>query len=280
MIKIEPFLTETTVSYKMSDLILAIQDAIREGNEPQIYYLLEKINAADCIDLSLEAAKYGHTKLLRLFRRMGFGFHYKTIHAALPYPECLRYVVRYLSQRLSSHSMDRIIEKCAIKHPLESIYVLEEAGWVLPTLLSQCAAKVGRLDVLEYAFNSGCLLDTTIQYSDGYRMSYIVVCIIESDAQLENRMECLQYVIKNGCKLREEFCEAAARLGEFDILRYLRENPYRCCPWNPARILQKGLARGVIKDYIEYCLSYRGAYCGEDNYICGKLGCVVCDSPV
>jgi hypothetical protein len=283
--KIEPFLTETNTSlYKMSELIIAIKNAIREGNEGELYELLNKINASDCIDLSLEAAKAGQLKLLRVFRRMGFDIHEKVLRAALPHPECLRYAVRHLSERLSYQQMENIMESCAMFQPLESICVLQEAGWGLPRLLCQYAAKGGRLDVLEYAFRNGCLLDTAMKYMYGECMSCIVPCITSSKASIEDRIECLGYVIQNGCELREEFCEDAVQLEEFHILRYLRENPYRACPWKPEELAP--LAKGVIKEYIEFCLyqlppeivksSGFGVYCGERGYECGKSGCHNC----
>ena len=153
-------MTKINVLYKMSELIIAIKSAIREGNEPQIYELLNlftfqtpniydnsalqaelfiykgdlsvksdsylitskdadplgsafemlkgvnKIDASNCIDLSLEAAKAGQLRLLRIFHRIGFIIHEKVLRAALPYPPCLRYAVRHLSERLSSYQME------------------------------------------------------------------------------------------------------------------------------------------------------------------------------
>jgi hypothetical protein len=268
---------------KMSELLLAIKVAISEGNEPQLNHLLEKIDAGDCIDLALESAKAGQAKFLRHFHRLGFDLHEAVLQAALPHPECLRYVVSHLSERVSSDKW--IIEACAAYHPIESISILQSAGWPLPPLLCQEAAKAGRLDVLEYAFRNGCPLDTpnTCVYGDYY--SYIVFYILWSwtTVDIQDRIDCLAYAIQHGCALREEFCEEAVRLGDFHILRYLRENPYRHCPWNPKRILQTSV-RGVIKDYIEYCLydllpitsPVGGVSCGEQSYACGKWGCVRC----
>ena len=274
-------MTETNTRYKMSDLILAIKTAIREGNESKIYELLNKMNPLECIDLALEAAAAGQQRLLRIFRRMGFDIHEKVLRAALPHPECLRYAVRHLSQRLYCEQMENIMESCAMFQTLESIRILREAGWILPRLLCQYAAKGGQLDVLEYAFRNGCLLDTEVKYMYGECISYIIPCITSSKASLEDRIECLGYVIQNGCQLREEFCEDAVRLEEFHILRYLRENPYRACPWNTRQLVP--LAKGVIKEYIEFCLSESffdvcgvGAYCGERGYMCGKSGCDRC----
>lgn len=267
-------MTETaTFIIKMSEL--AIKTAIRQGNESHVYELLNKMNPSECIDLALEAAASGQLKLLHQLRRMGFDIHEKVVCASIRHPECLRYAVRHLSERLSCEQMENIMESCG----LESLQVLKELGWGLPRLLCQYAAKRGQLDVLEYAFRNGCLLDTVMKYMYGDCMSYIVPCITSSNALIEERIECLDYVIHNGCELREEFCEDAVRLEEFHILRYLRENPYRPCPWKPVELLP--LAKGVIKEYIEFSLSEHnvcgmGAYCGERGYMCGKSGCDRC----
>jgi hypothetical protein len=275
--KIELFMTESNNPYKMSDHILAIKTAIREGNEQQLYELLNMIEPSDCIDISLESAKAGQLRMLRKSNHIGFPIHEEVLLAALPYPDCLRYAVRHLSERLSCDQMENIMESCG----LESICVLREAGWTLPRLLCQSAGKRGDIIVLDYAFRNGCLLDTVVKYMYGECISYIVPCITLSTAPMEDRIDCLGYVINNGCELREEFCEDAVRLEEFHILRYLRENPYRACPWKPQQLLP--FAKGVIKEYIEFCLSEQlfdvcggGAYCGERGYICGKSGCHNC----
>ena len=241
--------------YIMSELITAIH----EGNEDQLYKLLNKMVPSECIDISLESAKAGNLKMLQKSHRIGFSIHEQVIRATVPYPDCLHYAVRHLSERLSNGQKESIMESCG----LESLIILKEAGWCLPRLLCQKAAKEGDLKILDYAFRNGCLLDATVKYMYGECLSYIVLCIISSVACLEYRLECLEYVIKNGCELREEFCEEALLLNELNILRYLRENPYRVCPWNPDRLLP--LSEGVIKEYIEYnCLgiaagSHRGS---------------------
>lgn len=255
--------------YIMSELITAIH----EGNEEQLYKLLNKIDPSECIDISLESAKAGNLKMLRKSYHVGFSIHEEVIRAAVPYPDCLHYAIRHLSERLSGGQKESIMESCG----LESLNVLKQAGWCLPRLLCQKAVKEGNLEILDYAFRNGCLLDTTVKYMYGECLSYIVPCILSSDACIEDRLECLEYVIKNGCELREEFCEEAVRLNQLNILRYLRENPYRTCPWNPDKLLF--LAEGVIKEYIEYnnCL---GIFCGERGYICDKSGCENCSSGI
>ena len=253
----------------MAELIVDIKTAIHEGNEAQLYQLLNKIYPKECIDISLESAKAGKLRMLRKSHHIGFPIHEQVLRAAVPYPDCLSYAVRNLSERLSCCKKEEIMESCG----LESIRILKEAGWVMPRLLCQKAAKEGRLDILDYAFRNGCLLDATVKYMYGECFSYIVLCIISSVAGLEDRLECLKYVIQHGCELREEFCEEAVLLNDINILRYLRENPYRVCPWNPEQLLLS--AEGVIKEYIEYSL-FVGAFCGERGYICGKYGCENC----
>jgi hypothetical protein len=194
------------------------------------------------------------------------------------HPEDLRKVLVKMKKPLRQIDQNFVLEAAVFDNaPLESFEILLYAGWSLSPLLCHQAGRAGRLDILKFAFENGCLLDTTIPYVYGQFEANFVSFIITGtnlDPSSDILLECLEYAIQNGCILRKEFCEQAAEMGKVDILKFLIENDYRPCPWEYEAVVNAG-----TMSVLEYILTFTpGVFCGERGYRCQKSGCERCDN--
>lgn len=167
------------------------------------------------------------------------------IKDVLDYPDVLRTALANLRTPLNISTQQYLMETAAFHSPIESFDVMLESGWKLPQLLCHQAGRAGRVELLEYAFMKGCLLDTTVPYALGNFEANIVQFVISGGvAPIKKLMECLEYAIQNNCVLRKEFYDEAFENGNMELIQYLKH--------------------------------YFGYSCGERGYLCHKDGCERC----
>lgn len=234
------------------------------------------------------SAKYGCFDFLDFCYTEGQPITLNVIERALHYPDCLSYAIEYVD-KISRHDQDTLMNACAQRGLIESIQVMIDAGWQISNLMCHYAAEAGDWDTLEFVFQLGAPLDVTIPCTKGQMTLSVIEYILNSDQPLRHRIKCMAFAIDNGCELREEFCEDAVQSNSYILLKYLRENPFRQCPWNLS-VLRKINHTLEIEQYFNKCqpnfpkkniarkklYAGSGAVCGEYGYECGKVGCLGC----
>lgn len=284
----QPFTSREYHIIEMSSWETEMELAIKEQNLDYAKVLFGLNDSYDWNGCEL-AAKFGCLEFLVFCHEQGHPLTIDVVAAGIHYTDCLEYILQYIPEKeISEVDQKMLMNECANRGLIESIQRMVDAGWAISNLLCHYAAEAGDWDTLEYVFQLGAPLDIIFQYSpdsskedeeESQMQLSVVEYILKSEAPMRHRIKCLAFAIDNGCELREEFCEDAVQLNNYMILRYLRENPFRQCPWNLKR-LQRLSNSSEIRNYLKQNKPTvnpgSGAVCGEDGYECGKDGCLEC----
>ena len=147
------------------------------------------------------------------------------------------------------------------------------------------AAKKNDFEELKWAFNEGCILDsTTISYATKHGNCEIIEWALENgckkdssaimNAALVNNFKMVDFLLEKKFPMDEYACSFAALGGNFEMLQYLRS---KNCPWDE-RTLSAAACKGR-RDIIKWshnhgCKHKNHPSICESAAECGQLECL------